>query len=350
MPRRALRTVYDIAKVAGVSVATVSRVLNGHTNVTGPTRDRVLKLIRDSGFRPNANARRLVQGHGGQICFLLSNRTAVHSFHSRILMGVEDFCRQSSQDVVFTTFQYGPEDHFPSAAVPQIIRERGGTEGILLAGANYPNFLAFLGSLGQPFVFFGNNLVTGSLELPSARCVSFDESGGGELAASYLAGLGHRGIVFAGDLSKPWYRRRFEGCRLALAARGLTPGLIDIRDLPDAFELGRRAATLLLSNHATATAVLAQDDETACGLLDGLRRAGIEVPADVSVMGYDDIAEIQYLNPALTTVRVPKEEIGRAMAAELLLPHGRPKPSGTAPLLAPSVIARDSCARPKNGR
>ena len=328
-------------------MATVSRVLNGHLNVMEPTRLRVLKLIEDSGFRPNANARRLVQGHGGQICFLLANRTAVHSFHSRILMGVEDFCRQEAQDVVFATFQYGPDDRFPNASVPHIIRERGGTEGILLAGTNYPNFVAFLTALGLPFVFFGNNLVTGSLDLPSEQCVCFDERAGGALAAGHLASLGHRKIVFAGDLSKPWYKRRFGGFQEALSGRALCPGLIDLSEPADAFNLGRRAATILLRDHPTATAVLAQDDETACGLLQGLRDAGVRVPDELSVMGYDDISEIQYLHPSLTTVHVPKEDIGRGMAAEVLRLRSRRKALGPAPILTPTIIARTSCTAPK---
>jgi LacI family transcriptional regulator len=113
------------------------------------------------------------------------------------------------------------------------------------------------------------------------------------------------------------------------------------------FELGRRAAAILRRDHPGATAVLAQDDETACGLLDGLRRARVQVPGDVSVMGYDDIGEIQYLNPPLTTVHVPKEEIGRAMAAELLRLRDRGKLHDPLALLAPSVVARDSCCHPK---
>lgn len=347
MARRELKTVYDIARAAGVSAATVSRVLNGYVSVTPATRDRVLKLIEESGFRPNTNARRLVRGYPGQICFLLANRAMVHSFHSRILMGVENYCRQVAQDVVFATFRYGPDDRFPNDSVPHIIRERSGTEGILLAGTNYPNFLHFLTSLGLPYVFYGNNLVTGSLELPTERCVCFDEHSGGALAAAWLAGLGHRRLVFAGDLGKPWYERRFNGFRAGLAECAIVPGLIDVRDAADTFQLGRQAAATLLRDHSTATAVLAQDDQTACGMLEELRLAGVQVPADISLMGYDDIGEIQYLHPSLTTVRVPKEEIGRSMATELFRLRESGSSSQPVPLLAPGIIARDSCSRPK---
>ena len=263
-------------------------------------------------------------------------------------MGVEDHCRRSGQDVVFTTFQYEPTDRFPTAAMPRILGERGSMEGLLVAGTNYPNFLAYLNSLRQPYVYFGNNLVTGSLELPASGCVSFDETGGGRLAAEYLADLGHRRLAFAGDLSRSWYRRRYEGFAAALRERSIEPVLIDSAAPPDAFELGRHAAEVLLRDHPAVTAVLAQDDETACGLLDVLRRRGVPVPATLSVMGYDDISEIQYLTPALTTIRVPKEEIGRTMASELLHLRGHGAHPRPAALLEASVIVRDSCAPPKN--
>ena len=344
--RNGIETVYDIAAAAGVSVATVSRVLNQFPNVNEKTREKVLAVIRKSGFRPNAHARRLVGGRSGQVCFLLSNRDVVHSFHSRILMGAEDYCRQHGYHVVFTTVDYTRDHEFPGASLPRIIREHGGVEGLLLAGVNYPVLLRYLDKLRVQYALFGNNLVTGSLALPRSACVSFDEVQGGEQAAALLAELGHRQIVFVGDLSKPWYQRRYEGYRRAVQARGLADAVIDPGSDESGFELGGRAVSMLLRNHPKATAIAAQDDETACGILHTLQRVGIRIPDDISVVGYDDITEIRYLNPALTTVRVPKEQIGWTMADQLL---GRKKPSGTAaPVVLPTeLVIRDSCRRLK---
>jgi DNA-binding LacI/PurR family transcriptional regulator len=340
-----LNTVYDVARAAGVSVATVSRVLNGYAKVSPKTRERVLALISKSGFRPNVNARRLVQGRSGQICFLLSNRHVVHSFHSRILMGVEDNCRSRNQHVVFTTLNYGPDESFPSGVIPRIISEDGSIDGLLIAGTNYPVLLRHLDSVRIPYVMFGNNLVTGSLALPRKKAVSFDEDKGGEHAASFLIQLGHRHLTFVGDLSKPWYQRRFEGFKRAMIAAGLPAACADLREHSDYFELGKRALPIVLREHPKTTAIVAQDDETACGVMDSLRRLGMRAPDDISIIGYDDITEIQYLHPALTTMRVPKEKIGWAMADELFRVIAGEHSRSVSPLITTELVIRDSCAR-----
>jgi DNA-binding LacI/PurR family transcriptional regulator len=343
--RPRIETVYDIATVAGVSVATVSRVLNQSPNVREETRQRVLAIIRKCGFRPNANARRLVGGRSGQVCFVLSNREVVHSFHSRILMGAEEYCRQKSYHVVFTTVEYTHDYEFPGDSLPRVIREHGSVEGLLLAGVNYPNLLRYLDAARIPYVLFGNNLVTGSLRLPNGPTVCFDEMQGGEQATMLLADVGHRDVVFAGDLSQPWYQRRYEGYRRAMHTLQLEPAVIDLRESVTAFELGRRAVSILLRRHPRATAVVAQDDETACGILDALKRLGLDVPGEISVVGYDDITEIRYIQPNLTTVRVPKEEIGWAMADRLLnRPNG--KQSYRSLVLPTEIVIRDSCRKP----
>lgn len=296
-----------------------SRVLNNHPNLSGRTREKVLTLIRKSGFRPDANARRLAHGSSGQLCFLLSNRDTVHSFHSRVLKGVEDYCRQFHLQVIFTTFNYQAGKPMPPENMPRVVREHRVVDGLLIAGANYPS-------------------------LPRKACVCFDEQGGGRQATEFLLDLGRRAIAFVGDLSKPWYARRFEGYREALAARGLPPAAVDIDDQDDCVAAGQRALPAVLRLEPKVTAILAQDDETACGLLDGLNRLGVSVPGEMSLMGYDDIAEIRYLRPALTTVRVPKERIGWSMVEKILGMEGGEPSKSRAPLPV-EVVIRDSCAR-----
>ncbi len=314
--------------------------------MSAKTREKVLALIQQSGFRPNAIARRLANGRSGLLCFLLSNRDIIHSFHSRVLKGVEDYCQQQHRQVIFTTFDYGPDDPMPAENLPRMVREYRAIDGVLLAGTNYPNLLRYFAEVDLPYVLFGNNLVTGTLPLPLPRknCVSFDEQAGAREATEFLLELGHRHITFVGDLGKPWYVRRQEGYREVMEARGLPPAAVDIRDATDCVELGRRAVPLLLRQHPQTTAILAQDDETACGIIENLEKLGIRVPADMSLVGYDDIAEIRYLKPALTTVRVPKASIGWKMA-ESLATVVAGKPLRLPQPLATELVIRDSCAR-----
>jgi DNA-binding LacI/PurR family transcriptional regulator len=344
LTEKALRTVHDVARAAGVSVATISRVLNQHPNVSAKTREKVLALIQQSGFRPNAIARRLANGRSGLLCFLLSNRDIIHSFHSRVLKGVEDYCQQQHRQVIFTTFDYGPGDTMPAETLPRMVREYRAIDGVLVAGTNYPNLLRYLTEVELPYVLFGNNLVTGALALPRKNCVSFDEQAGAREASEFLFELGHRHIAFVGDLSKPWYLRRQQGYREAMERRGLPLATVDIPDEADCAELGRRAVPVLLRQHPQTTAILAQDDETACGVLENLEKLGIRVPRDMSLMGYDDIPEIRYLRPALTTVRVPKASIGWKMA-ESLDGMVAGKPTRLPAPLATELVIRDSCAR-----
>ena len=241
-------------------------------------RDRVMAVIEKSGFRPNANARRLVRGSSGHVCFLLSNRDLSDSFHSRILKGVEDYSRQQHHHVVYTGFDYGADTALPNADLPRILGEDGGTEGVVLAGTNYPVLVRYIESLSIPYVLFGNNLVRESDAYPKQNSVGFDEGKGAREATEFLLELGHREVAFVGDLSALWNRRRCQGYQAAMEAKNLRSLLVDLRGEPDAFELGCRAVPELIRRCSSATAVLAQDDETACGLVVTLRRLGIAVP------------------------------------------------------------------------
>jgi LacI family transcriptional regulator len=338
-----IKTIHDVARQASVSVATVSRVLNQNPTVRREMRDRVLAVIAESGFRPNANARRLVRGSSGQVCFLLANRDLGDSFHSRILKGVEDYSRQQHHQVVYARFDYTASAVLPNSDVPRILREDGGVEGVVLAGANFPCLTRYLDGLSIPYVLFGNNLVRDSAAYPKENAVGFDEARGAREATEFLLNLGHTNITFIGDLSLQWYRRRFEGYHAAMRARKLPGATVDLGDECDAFELGRRSAPEVIRRFPATTAVLTQDDETACGTLESLRRLRIRVPEDISIVGYDDIREARYLTPPLTTVRVPKELVGRTMAEQLfrrIEGHSAP-----AAMLKTELVIRDSCMR-----
>ena len=308
-------------------------------------RDRVMAVIEKSGFRPNANARRLVRGSSGQVCFLLSNRDLSDSFHSRILKGVEDYSRQQHHHVVYTGFDYGADTALPNPDLPRILGEDGGTEGVVLAGTDSV-LVRYIESLSihtfcSATTWCANptptpsKIPSGSTKAkaharPPSSCWSSGIARWLSLATSRRSGTG----ADARDIRQPWKPKTSDPCWWIC------------RGSPTR-SLGCRAVPELIRRCSSATAVLAQDDETACGLVVTLRRIGIAVPADLSVIGFDDIRSAQYLTPPLTTVRVPKERVGWTMAEQLFQRiHGKRSP---AVLLGTELVIRESCARAPAG-
>src|SRR5216683_3055048 len=152
-------TIRDVARLAGAGVGTISRVLNGSPLVRPPTRDRVMAAIRRLGFRPHAQARRILRHRKEMVCFLLSNRDFLHPFHARILQGVEKYASSLRQHVIFAALHYSPGTAAERISLPPVLQERGLVDGLILAGTIYPNLLRKIESVHMPFVAFSNNVV-----------------------------------------------------------------------------------------------------------------------------------------------------------------------------------------------
>ncbi|MDE3181581.1 MAG: LacI family DNA-binding transcriptional regulator [Acidobacteriota bacterium] len=334
-------TIRDVAREASVGVGTVSRVLNGGVNVSPETSARVHAAIKKLDFRPHAQARRILRKHSGMVCFLLTNRAFMHSFHARILQGVENCARALKQHVIYAVGRYEPDTPPGRIMLPPILQERGWVDGLILTGLVYGNFLQRIQSLHIPFVALGNNVVTsdGAGDFDS---VAFDEFKGVSEATKYLISQGHRRIMFAGDISFPWFKERYRGYLAAMRAHKLKPIGVTTQSSTDFSEFGEMAAAQLLATRPRPTAVMAGNDEIAYGVWRGLRRSRIAVPADVSLVGFDDREEARLMDPPLTTVRVHKEEIGDALMRLLLdkLHHGGPP--FTRRILSTELVTRES--------
>jgi DNA-binding LacI/PurR family transcriptional regulator len=152
-------TIRDVARTAGVGIGTISRVLNSSSQVSRETRARVLEAIRRLGFRPNAQARRILKRRSEIVCFLLSNRDFIHPFHARILQGVESYASSLKQHVLFAVLHYSPRTPPEKIDLPPVLQERGLIDGVILAGTVYTNLLRRIESIGVPFVAFSNNVV-----------------------------------------------------------------------------------------------------------------------------------------------------------------------------------------------
>jgi LacI family transcriptional regulator len=310
-------TIREVALAAGVGIGTISRVLNSSSQVSRKTRARVLDAIHRLGFRPNAQARRILKRRAEMVCFLLSNRDFLHPFHARILQGVESYASGMKQHVLFAALHYSPKTPSDRIDLPPVLQEHGLIDGVILAGTIFPNLLQRIESIRMPFVAFSNNVV-GMDDQQQFDQVGFDDLDGTLRATRHLIGKGHRQIVFAGDISHPWLRRRFEGFRQAMRENKLKPVLITSRQQLSFGDFGQKSAAQILSHRSRPTAVVAGNDEIAFGLWRSLSRRGVRVPEQISLVGFDDREEAMLMDPPLSTVRVHKEEIGEACMKMLL--------------------------------
>jgi DNA-binding LacI/PurR family transcriptional regulator len=310
-------TIREVARAAGVGIGTISRVLNSSSQVSRKTRARVLDAIRRLGFRPNAQARRILRRRAEMVCFLLSNRDFLHPFHARILQGVESYASGLKQHVLFAALHYSPKTPAEKIDLPPVLQEHGFVDGVILAGTVYPNLLRRIESIHMPFVAFSNNVV-GMEGQQLFDQVGFDDFNGTLQATRHLIEKGHRRIVFAGDISYPWLKRRFEGYRRAMRDHKLKPVLITARNPAGFGNFGQKSVGQILSRPPRPTAVVAGNDEIAYGLWRALSRRGVKVPGQVSLVGFDDREEALLMDPPLSTVRVRKEEIGETCMKMLL--------------------------------
>jgi DNA-binding LacI/PurR family transcriptional regulator len=315
VPRQS--TIRDVARAAGVGIGTISRVLNSSSQVSRETRARVNDAIRRLGFRPNAQARRILKRRSEIVCFLLSNRDFLHPFHARILQGVESYASTLKHHVLFAVLHYSQRTPPEKIDLPPVLQEHGLIDGVILAGTIYPNLLRRIEAIHMPFVAFSNNVVGMDGDHLYDQ-VGFDDFNGTLQATRYLIQQGHRAIDFAGDTSYPWIQRRFDGYRQAMRENKLKPISIMPRG-PDGFvDFGQQSAQRILSRKPRPTAVVAGNDETAYGLWMSLRRHGVKVPEEISLVGFDDRDEAVLMDPPLSTVRVYKEEIGQTCMKMLL--------------------------------
>jgi DNA-binding LacI/PurR family transcriptional regulator len=337
-------TIKDVARRAGVSIGTVSRVINNFPDVDGKLRERVEAAIRELNYRPNARARLFVQNATPVLSFILSNRTLINPFHSGILQGVEEFCAQAGYFVMFTQYDYSRQTSPGELRLPGVLRSHGMADCLILAGTNYDNFVEALENLAVPYVVLSNHFVTAGDHSPNDR-VGWDDTSGAYEATRYLIALGHRHIWFIGDTSLPWYRRRFSAYSAAMTEAGLEP-LGQTVGLADNYYANGYACTdVILESKRPVTAIFAAYDEMAFGAWDALRKRGLEVPRDVSLVGFGDNDESQFKTPPLTTIRVDRSRVGAElarMAIEKLKSPGK----RTAEVTIPVSLVKRGTTRP----
>ncbi|MEN6357563.1 MAG: LacI family DNA-binding transcriptional regulator [Armatimonadota bacterium] len=302
-------TIREVASDARVSTATVSRALNEPWRVSADARNKVNASVAKLGYTPNPRARLLARGSSGTICFLLCNRPFIHSVHAEILQGASREADAMSVQIVYANCSYSPSTRPSDIEMPRIIAARGLVDGMILAGTNYPNMLAAIDELGLPYVVFGTNLVSEN-DVKADNGIYVDDEDGGYQATVHLLSLGHRKIRFIGDTSLPWYRRRYTGFAMAMAEAGLNSPPPIGSAAESELVMGFNAVNDLYESGEEFTALFVGGDMGAYGAMRALRNRGIQVPEEVSVVGFNDEDVAQLAEPPLTTIRAPKEEVG----------------------------------------
>lgn len=325
----------EIAFAANVSVATASRVLSGNNRVAPDIQKVVFEEAKKLGIDLSQ------RNKSKTLVFLLSNRSMLHSFHSRILSGAEAHCAAHGWDIVFLSFNYSPQVPWTELNLPKLLQRHDVVRGVILAGTNSTNLIHLLVQKGITFVVLGNNVIGEHRVLKNSDVVFADDIQGGQDATRYLIGLGHRNVWFVGNTRMPWFARCYQGYRRAMEENGLVPRESST-DSEDDAESGYLGTKSLLARNKSVTAILAGNDPTAHGVYKALRDRGLKIPDDISVAGCDDTVGT-WLFPALSTTREFPEQLGKQLVELILNRTANPGLDPQWITVPTEFIKRDSC-------
>ena len=333
-------TIKDIARLSGVGVTTVSRVLNDHPDVSEETRRRVLAVVAEQGFQPNTNARHLKQQTSASIAIIVKGTM------NMLFADLVERCQQLLQDAgQNAAVYYLDEDANEVVYAVQLCRERKPL-GILFLGGDLEFFQAEFGHITVPCVLLTNS--ARELDFPNLSSLTTDDEEAAYRVVRYLADRGHKNIGLLGgnwsctqisyrrvlgcqrafdELSLPFDARRCEPCRYSFS---------------DAYDTTKR----LLGRCPELTALFCVSDVMAMGAIRAIHDLGRRVPQDISVVGYDGIPLSRFSVPRLTTVRQDTQQLARQGVDLLLRNLQRPRPPvhGVVPF---ELIAGESVSPPR---
>jgi LacI family transcriptional regulator len=332
-------TLEKVGQLAGVSRSTVSRVVNGHPSVSSEVRERVWDVIRETGYQPHAAARSLVTRRTRIIGVIIPESVAklfVDPFFPLLLGGITATCNTRDYHLMLSLFN-GPAN--PEELYRRLVHS-GHLDGVVVASARLDDPLVCRLLQDQvPFILVGRHVDD------RVRYVDVDNVGGARMAVDHLIRLGHRRIAtISGPLGTPAGADRLAGYRSALQSSRISP--LEELAVEGDFTKGSGATGMQRLLPAQPSAVFCASDSMAIGALETIREAGLRVPEDIALVGFDDVPVATAVEPALTTVRQPIEGLG-TMAAQLLLslvenPPDEPMP-GQRIILPAKLIVRNSC-------
>lgn len=298
----------EVAKLARVSTATVSRTINGSDKVSARTAERVHKAIKELNFYPNTHARTLVSGRSRMLGLIISDIT--NPFFPELVKHFEDQAVQKGLEVIIANTDYKPKRM--AECVRRMLERKVDGAAIMTSEAD-PSLLTELSRRDIPMVFMD----TGANSSRIAN-IQIDYGQGIQEALQHLFSLNHRRIAFiSGPLNLKSAKRRYDAFVSGVEARGISadPELIEKGD--HRMEGGVIAMRNLLRLKDRPTAVIASNDLTAIGALATIRDAGLEVPRDISLIGFDDISFAHLTQPPLTTIVLSRSQLAVTALAAL---------------------------------
>ena len=303
-------TIHDVAREAKVSIATVSRVLNGNSTVRDVTRERVQEVVRRLRYMPHGGARSLIKRETRTIGVLLPDMFG--EFFSEVIRGLDQVARQRHYSLLVTC------THGESQSAEAMVRTmHGKVDGLVVLSSDIEMYAPLKHLLRRtPVVFLNHVQGPGADQFDS---ISVDNYSGAMAMTRYLMGLGHERIVFVkgpdgnGDADE-----RLQGYREAM--KGQPGGAPNPMEISGDFSEGSgyQATGRIMQMEARPTAIFAANDAMAIGVLCGLKERGIRVPEDISLAGFDDIPMVRYLSPPLSSIRTPIPKLGSGAAERLL--------------------------------
>lgn len=298
-----MSTMQEVARKAGVSKATVSRVLSGKGYVSETTRNAVFKAIEEAGYRPNLLARNLATNTSQCIGLVMTNTLYQGSYFTELLSQAAKKLEDNGRQLILADGKHSAEEE--QQAIQFLLDLR--CDAIII----YPRFLSveametIIDQHKQPIM-----VVNRTLRHHHSHCIRCDHKGASRQATQFLIDKGHRDIAFiTGSMDSPTATERLSGYQQALSDNGLPLQnnlIVKGKWTPAS---GAAATETLLANKAVFSAVLASNDDMAMGVIKTLHKAGVAVPAEVSVMGFDDNPAAPWLTPSLSSVKDPVTEM-----------------------------------------
>lgn len=331
-------TIKDIAQIAGVSYATVSRALSGSSEVSEQTRKRIMEICQREGYRPNSLARGLIRNKTNILGLIVPDVS--NPFFGDLVFGIENHAYKNGYTIMLCNSMFNKDETqnlFDLLVGHQV-------DGIILAGTN-DRFTSWLGNYINtiPFVLLGDTVGEPGNQF---NIVSIDNQRGGYLAGKYLCELGHTKIMYLGlRTNSVTHRTRFSGFCAALYEHGLAPMVLENPSNSSSMSMGYELGKQLFGKPLDCTAIFASTDSLALGVLQSSEELGISIPEDVSLIGFDNITYSALPKISLSTIDQCKQDLAEN-AVNLLLRviESGEKNNDIHCILEPKLIERKSCS------